>query len=261
MIEWIAAATLVLIGVLHSALGEKDILKPLFAVPWAATYPRWATERILRFAWHFTTIAWFALAAVLVGTPIALAFGAVCVASAVVILVVLPGHVAWPLFLIAGLLALWTGDAIPQPVLWLGVVAGVATATVAGAFHVAWALGSTRGTANVLPRPSSTTSTTNAPSFMPPKWLTAIVAGALFAYAALAVAVTQLPPSSPARWLVVAALVVFTVRVFGDGKQVGVSKSVRDTGFARADDAYWTPLVGVLAISAAAALALGTSAV
>lgn len=45
-------------------------------------------------------------------------------------------------------------------------------------------------------------------------------------------------------------------RRHADGRYVGVLKRVRDTAFARADDRYWTPAVGLLAAGAAAGLAL-----
>ncbi|TWH31665.1 uncharacterized protein DUF3995, partial [Isoptericola variabilis J7] len=49
------------------------------------------------------------------------------------------------------------------------------------------------------------------------------------------------------RVLGAGALVVLLLRVVGDGRYVGVLKRVRDTAFARADDRYWTPAVGLLA--------------
>jgi hypothetical protein len=254
MLEWIAAITLVLVGVAHSALGEADILKPLFAQSaLEGKYPKWVTARILRFAWHLTTIAWFALAAILVGAPVPLTFAAVMITSAAVILWQLPGHFAWIPFLGGGLLAWWAGGPIPELLLWVGLGAGVLIAAVAGTFHVAWALGSQRGAANVLPQDPGS----QQPLSIPPAWLTALVACALFAYAALAILATT-AAAGPVRWAVIAALVIFIARVFGDGKYVGAFKSVRGTGFERADDKYWTPLVAMLALSAASALILGT---
>lgn len=255
MLEWIAASLLVLIGVGHSVLGESDILKPLFAGSTVSgKYPRFVVTRILRFAWHLTTLAWLGLAAILVGASAPLTFAAVCIASAGVILVALPGHFAWVLFLPAGLLAWWVGGPIPDAVLWLAVGAGVVVAVVAAGFHIAWALGSTAGAANVLPQAPDT----QAPRRIPRRPVTAAVAVALVAYATLAVLATQVS-SGPVRWAVIAALVIFIARIIGEGKYVGAFKSVRGTGFARADDKYWTPLVAVLALSAAAALILGTT--
>ena len=67
--EWIAAGLLAFIGIVHSVLGERLLLRPLFAHPdWSLPrMPREPAERVLRFAWHLTTIAWWAIAAALVG--------------------------------------------------------------------------------------------------------------------------------------------------------------------------------------------------
>lgn len=255
MLEWIAAMLLVVIGVGHSVLGETDILKPLFArSALEGKYPKWVTARILRFAWHLTTVAWFGLAAILVGVPAALTCAAVMILSATVILLRLPGHFAWIPFLTGGLVAWWAGGPIPQPLLWFALAAGVLVAVGAGAFHVAWALGSKRGAANVLPQGVGSRQPVN----IPPNWVTAGIALALFTYAALALLATN-SPTGPVRWAVLAALVIFCARVLGEGNYVGAFKRVRDTGFAKADDKFWTPLVALLALSAASALVLGTA--
>lgn len=254
MLEWIAAGLLVVVGLAHSYLGETALLRPLFANQvLKGKYPTWMTTRILRFAWHLTTVAWVGLAAVMVGAPPLLVAAAVMIISAAVILVRLPAHIAWIPFLTGGMCAWWAGGPIPQPVLWCAVGVGVLIALVAGGFHIAWALGSQRGAANVLPQNPDT----QAPVGIPSRWLTGAVAVALFAYAAVAIFATA-APSGPVRWAAIAALVIFTLRVLGEGRYVGAFKSVRGTGFSRADDRYWTPLVAALALSAASALTLGT---
>jgi hypothetical protein len=58
---------LILIGFIHSFFGEKYILIRLFN---RDNLPKlfgsdWFTKRILRFAWHLTTIAWWGFAAIL----------------------------------------------------------------------------------------------------------------------------------------------------------------------------------------------------
>ena len=64
----ILAATLaIFIGVVHSYLGERYILNRLFT---RNNLPRlfgsdWFTKRVLRFAWHLTTVAWWGFAAIL----------------------------------------------------------------------------------------------------------------------------------------------------------------------------------------------------
>jgi len=57
----------VIIGLVHSYLGEKYILIRLFQ---RDNLPQllggdWFTKRVLRFAWHLTTVAWAGFAAIL----------------------------------------------------------------------------------------------------------------------------------------------------------------------------------------------------
>jgi hypothetical protein len=63
----IGSFLLVLIGIIHSYLGEKYLLIRLFR---RDNLPKllgsdWFTKRVLRFAWHLTTIAWWGFAAIL----------------------------------------------------------------------------------------------------------------------------------------------------------------------------------------------------
>jgi hypothetical protein len=58
---------LIFIGFIHSYLGEKFILIRLFK---RDNLPKllgsdWFTKRVIRFAWHLTTIAWWGFAAIL----------------------------------------------------------------------------------------------------------------------------------------------------------------------------------------------------
>jgi hypothetical protein len=58
---------LIVIGFIHSYLGEKYILIRLFK---RNNLPKllgsdWFTKRVIRFAWHLTTIAWWGFAAIL----------------------------------------------------------------------------------------------------------------------------------------------------------------------------------------------------
>ena len=64
---------LIFIGFVHSFLGEKYILIRLFK---RDDLPQllgsdWFTKRVLRFAWHLTTIAWWGFATILyfLGSP------------------------------------------------------------------------------------------------------------------------------------------------------------------------------------------------
>ena len=61
------ALLLLIIGLVHSYLGEKYLLIRLLR---RDNLPKllgsdWFTKRVLRFAWHLTTIAWWGFAAVL----------------------------------------------------------------------------------------------------------------------------------------------------------------------------------------------------
>lgn len=62
----IACFLLIFIGFVHSYLGEKYLLMPLFKQD---SLPKlygsdWFAKRVLRFAWHLTTIAWWGFAAI-----------------------------------------------------------------------------------------------------------------------------------------------------------------------------------------------------
>ena len=63
----IAAALTVLVGIAHSVLGERYVIGRVLRLD---NIPHllgsdWFTRRVIRFAWHLTTIAWFGLAAVM----------------------------------------------------------------------------------------------------------------------------------------------------------------------------------------------------
>jgi hypothetical protein len=63
----IGSILLIIIGFIHSYLGEKYILTRLFK---RDNLPKllgsdWFTKRVLRFAWHLTTITWWGFASVL----------------------------------------------------------------------------------------------------------------------------------------------------------------------------------------------------
>lgn len=63
----IGSILLIIIGFIHSYLGEKYLLIRLFK---RDNLPKllgsdWFTKRVLRFAWHLTTITWWGFASVL----------------------------------------------------------------------------------------------------------------------------------------------------------------------------------------------------
>lgn len=64
---YLAAALLLVVGIVHSYLGERYLLQRLFRrceLPPLFGSSEY-TRRILRFAWHLTTVAWLGLAGVL----------------------------------------------------------------------------------------------------------------------------------------------------------------------------------------------------
>lgn len=63
----VGSVLLIFIGFVHSYLGEKYILIRLFK---RENLPKllgsdWFTKRVLRFAWHLTTLAWWGFAVIL----------------------------------------------------------------------------------------------------------------------------------------------------------------------------------------------------
>jgi hypothetical protein len=105
------------LGVAHSYLGERYILIRLFRheehLPTLFGGTRF-TRRTLRFAWHLTSVAWWGLGAILLvlAAPvfnadlIAFVVGLVFLVSAAITGIASRGrHLAWPVFLIIGLIA------------------------------------------------------------------------------------------------------------------------------------------------------------
>jgi len=118
----LAALLALALGVAHSFLGEKYILMRLFRrqdLPklFGATE---FTTRTLRFAWHLTSIAWWAAAALFVllargsisSASVAGVLAAMFLISGVVALIASRGrHLAWPVFLVIGFIALYAAQA------------------------------------------------------------------------------------------------------------------------------------------------------
>jgi len=106
----IGSLLLIFIGFIHSYLGEKYILIRLFR---RDNLPKllgsdWFTKRVLRFAWHITTLAWWGFAAILyflsspsgdLRTEILLTMTTVFAISGLVSLLFSRGkHLSWVLF-------------------------------------------------------------------------------------------------------------------------------------------------------------------
>lgn len=115
---YFAAFLAVAIGVAHSWLGERYILMRLFRrddLPKLFGGSEFTT-RTLRFAWHITSIAWLGFAAILVllaeqqptAEAIGIIIGVTFLIHSLVTLVASKGrHLAWPVFLAIGVLAIY----------------------------------------------------------------------------------------------------------------------------------------------------------
>lgn len=234
----------------HSFLGEQSVLRPLFATEgWSLPdAPRWAAERLLRFAWHLTSVAWVVLASIMLGAPPEVAVGAGCLVSAAVIFFLLRGHLAWPIFLLGGVAALNEGGAFPGTARWAVLAFALSVSAAAALLHLYWVFGGRWGLDRVIPQTKE-----GQPLFRPGPLATLAVVGCLVAYGAVIVMTSRGGP--PWAWGTTAvAFAILTARAVGDGRQVGFSKTNRKTAFAQADDAIFTPLVVVLALGAAVAL-------
>jgi hypothetical protein len=120
---YLVAAFLALgLGIAHSILGEKYILTRLFR---RTDLPKLFggtefTVRTLRFAWHLTSVAWWGAAVLfflmaqgpLSSARVSAVLAGVFLVSALVTLVASRGrHLAWPVFLAIGIIALYGAQA------------------------------------------------------------------------------------------------------------------------------------------------------
>ena len=118
----LAALLCVALGVAHSYLGERFILIRLFRrtdIPKLFGGTEF-TIRTLRFAWHLTSVAWWGIGTLfflmaqgpLSSSTVASTFAVVFLLSAGVTLIASRGrHLAWPVFLVVGLIALYGSTA------------------------------------------------------------------------------------------------------------------------------------------------------
>ncbi len=118
----VAACLCVALSLAHSFLGERYILIRLFR---RTDLPKLFggtefTARTLRFAWHLTSVAWlgasalfFQLARGPISSPaMATVLAVVFLVSAGITLIASRGrHLAWPVFLVVGLIALYGSKA------------------------------------------------------------------------------------------------------------------------------------------------------
>jgi len=107
-----AAVLTVLVGVVHSWLGEIRLISPLVDGPNRAQLLEHShfARKLVRFAWHITTLAWLGIAAILAilatgplgGNDrfILMAIAATFMISGMISFIISRGrHVGWPLFL------------------------------------------------------------------------------------------------------------------------------------------------------------------
>jgi len=253
----IAGFLLLLIAAAHSWLGEKLILAPLLsqAMPASRLGPS-AMKRVLRFAWHITSVAWIGIgcAALLYALqPMAgaesyllLAALTLLVTSATIYVSSRGGHFAWPVFAAATLLLLYTAApetaAASKP--WLGALAAVLL-MAAGLLHLYWAIGGKAGLAAAIPQDGEGRLT-----LKPRPLVTAMIGLLLLGLAAVYWLAGNDVPGWP-QWLCAAAGLVFALRLIGEGKYVGILKRRRGTAFAQRDDALYGPVLFILAACAA----------
>jgi hypothetical protein len=244
----VAAASLVALAGLHSWLGERLILRPLFA---AEAWPRLPLGRpfsqaTLRFAWHLTSVAWLGLAALLVGAEgprVPAVVAAVLLASGCVTLAGARGrHFAWALFFTGAIAAarqagLLGAGALPAVAASLGAIFAALAL-----LHVAWALGLRLGFAAAIP------TVDGHPAFHPGAALTLLVAALLALAAWLALGLGGHLPAPPAAALLgLGGALALGARTVGEFRTVGLFKRIRGTAFARRDDLLYTPLCFFLA--------------
>jgi hypothetical protein len=111
---WASAAVMIVTALIHSFLGEKDLVRPLLSIDEGILKVELERQTV-RLAWHLTT-ALILLSAALVawpGTPGSLIIlaGAIWILLGLVIAIYTRGkHLGWPIFVVAGALA-WAGVA------------------------------------------------------------------------------------------------------------------------------------------------------
>ncbi|MFO0723105.1 MAG: DUF3995 domain-containing protein [Myxococcota bacterium] len=248
----IAATLLFVLGLAHSYLGERLLIGPLIRRPlWPADSPRGLLgQRTLRFAWHLTSVAWWAMAVLLLwpslGAP--LVVGVFAIVSGLIAAFGSRGaHAAWLVFMLIGALCLANVEPVAgwalaerQVFALIGAIVLLALAVL----HITWAFGKEAPSDAVVPTRDG------KPSFRPTRAMTLAVALALMIAAASLALATSSPLAKTLSGLVGAA---FLLRAIGDFRYVGATKRVRATRFARWDDAVYTPTCALLAIAGAAA--------
>jgi hypothetical protein len=252
----LAALIALAIAVAHSWLGERKVFgKGLFDG---------GLLRVVRAAWHLSSLAWAGAAILLVfairpldrgGADALMATGGMFAASAVLTLVFLRGrHLSWPLFLLVAL-----GGWLPaiSHLGWAGVVRGATAVTAvsvlgaAAVLHLYWAAGGHAGVAVAVPERDGRA------AFAPGRLVTAAVGVALVVAACVPAVrrhwVWAPVPDAAAIALCWTLAALFVARAIGDFRYVGFFKRVVGSRFAALDSAAYTPLCFVLGLALAVA--------
>lgn len=110
----VAAVLLVAIGLAHSILGERYILRRLFRRDLPKLFGSdWFTKRTLRFGWHLTTVAWWGFAALLlsqfesVQTSLRIVSVTFLVSGVIALVAGRGRHLSWIVFLAVGAFVWW----------------------------------------------------------------------------------------------------------------------------------------------------------
>src|SRR4051812_28499638 len=117
---WLIAAALsaAILAVAHSYLGERLIIAPLLHADLSGVLSRERFQKkIIRFAWHLTSVAWLGFAGVIIGLkrPDSVAFIGTMIAATFIIHAFITAfsskgkHFAWVLFLLVAL-GSWLGS-------------------------------------------------------------------------------------------------------------------------------------------------------
>lgn len=238
------------LAVIHSVLGERLLLQPLFrtqAFSGLALGARFSA-RTFRFAWHLTSLSWVAVGALLLWPAELVPIVALlAIGSGAAVAVASRGqHLAWPVFLLIAVALLRAGGPLPGSATRALSLLVVGALVVIALLHLYWALGGQRALGPVLPEVDG------QHLFEPGPGFTALVSLGILGFAAIAA------QAGGWLWLPIAPEVVrggaalvaliFLGRTFGDLRTVGVLKRVRGTRFARWDDRLYTPVSFGLAV-------------
>jgi hypothetical protein len=238
----LALISLVVLAIAHSALGEAKLIGPLISGDFPPLgIPSPFAKRVLRFAWHLTSVAWLGLAAALWIAPhCAPVVGLTLAISGVVTHASTRGaHFAWSVFLLGAIgVAHATEAGVGQS--WISITGAVVAFALSG-LHVAWALGVTWGRAAAIPRMDE------LPTMRPGKTATLLVAAALSLVGGIFLSLGGFIVFAHASLLALPVAAVFALRTVGDFRTMGLFRRPARDAFARYDALIYTPLCFSLA--------------